>query len=300
MENIYDVAIIGAGPAGLTAAIYALRDDKRVLLLEGNIEGGQILNSTSVVNIPGFSEISGAEFIGRVLTQIDSFAGNKQLLTTAYEMVEDIVKKHNFIITTAEGNLFEAKTVICATGSSYRKLGVRGEDDLIGRGISFCSTCDAPFYKGKEVIVIGGGNSALTEALELSKFAKEVKIYQNLPMFTAGADLQDKVLTNSKISCSFNTEVKEFIKTNDKIRVVFNNSEVITDGVFIAIGLTPHNQYAENIAVLDSQGYIKSLVEGAYAAGDCKKITANQVVVACGSGAKAAIKACRYLNAKET
>lgn len=299
MKEIYDIAIIGAGPAGLTAAIYALRDDKKVILLEENVEGGQILNSSSVVNIPGFSEISGAAFIEKMLTQINSFPEAIKLLTTEYKTVQDVVKKHNFIITTTEGDTFEAKTVICATGSSYRRLGVDGEKDLIGKGISFCSTCDAPFYRGKDVAVIGGGNSALTEALELSKFASSIRIYQNLSMFTGSADLQDRVLINPKVSYTFNTEVRHFERVGNQIKIVFNNGEIVVDGVFIAIGLAPHNEYAKNIAVLDGQGYIKSMVEGAYAAGDCKKITANQVVVACGSGAKAAIKACRYLNTGE-
>lgn len=305
--KVYDIAIVGAGPAGLTAAIYALRDDKTVILFEKNVEGGQILNTNSIVNIPGFAEISGENFIDKMMDQIASLPNSDTLLTTVYEDVIDIRKEgDNFFITTDESpDGYVTKSVVCATGSTYRKLNVPGEQELIGKGVSFCSTCDAPFYRGKDVIVVGGGNSALTEAIELSKFVKSVHIYQNLPVLTAAPDLIAKVTENPKITVTCNSRITGFDRVGDQIKYwVAKNDEdpsiphqiKLTDGVFIAIGLAPYNKYASNIGKLDAQGYIDELVDGAYAAGDCKKITANQVVVACGSGAKAAIKACRYLN----
>lgn len=303
-QKIYDVAIIGGGPAGLTAALYAIRDDKKVVLFEKNIEGGQILNTNSVVNIPGFAQISGADFIDKMLEQITSLPGSGALMDTVYEDVQDIVDEEgNFTIHTNGEQPYFSKTIICATGSTYRTLGVTGEKELIGKGISFCSTCDAPFYRNKNVIVVGGGNSALTEALELSKFAQTVKIYQNLPSFTASQDLINRVENDVKITYQFNTTIVGFDKgdaSQIKYWISCDNSQQITttDGVFVAIGLAPNNEYAKHIASIDEQGYISTLVDGAFAAGDCKKITANQVVVACGSGAKAAIKACRYLNSK--
>ena len=305
-KPLYDIAIIGAGPAGLTAAVYALRDCKKVILFEKNIEGGQVLNTSSIVNIPGFSEISGEEFISKMIDQINSFDNTKELLYTEYQEVLNIQKSSShFEITTETNEVFYATSVVCATGSTYRTLKVPGEKELIGRGISFCSTCDAPFYKNKDVVVIGGGNSAMTEALELSNFAKSVHILQNLPSLTGSSDLIEKVQNNSKIIATFNVTVSGFAKDNGKINVLVHKSgvedllTVSVDGVFIAIGLEPNNHYMRNIGTVNEQGYIESLVDGAYAAGDCKKITANQVVVACGSGAKAAIKACRYLNSQK-
>ena len=301
--TLYDIGIVGAGPAGLTAAIYALRDNKKVILLEKDLEGGQALNSASIVNIPGFPEISGAEFTDRMLGQIKSFPQADKLLDIEYDNVVDIVKNNDvFEISTEDGRMHRARVIVCATGSTYRTLGVPGERGLIGKGISFCSTCDAPFYMNQEVVVIGGGNSALTEALELANFATKITIYQNLPTLTASQDLIERVRANPKITVQCNTVITGFDSAQGKILYWANteNSQIVgsTDGVFIAIGLSPNNHYMRNIGKIDNQGYIIELIDGAYAAGDCKRITANQVVIACGSGAKAAIKACRYLNTK--
>lgn len=296
--KIYDVAIVGAGPAGLTAALYAVRDDKKVILFEKNFEGGQLLNTHSIMNIPGFSEISGGDFAQKIMEQITSFAEPKQLLTIVYDGVENIVKDNNFTITTEDGSEYLSKTVICASGSTYRILDVPGEKELIGNGISFCSTCDAPFYRGKKVVIIGGGNSALTEAIELSKFVKEIIICQNLPFLTATKDLQEKIKTLSKVKTIFNRTVSSFERNKNGILIRLSGAEngvIEADGVFIAIGLAPDNAYAKNIATIDNGGYIEDTIEGAFAAGDCKRNKANQAVIACGDGATAAICACRYI-----
>ena len=309
IDNPVGIAIIGAGPAGLTAAIYALRDNKSVLLFEKNEVGGQIINSTKVTNIPGFKEISGYDFIENLKEQIMSI--NSGIIGLVEEEVIDVDKdnKNKSIIFKIKTNTAEyyAKSVIVATGSTYKTLNVKGEKELIGNGISFCSTCDAPFYKDKVVAVIGGGNSALTEAIELSSFAKKVIIIQDLEDLTAEQSLIDKMCSLKNIDYRTGALVEEFRKTQDgKISVYYYQwmaeygenclFHEDFDGVFIAIGMQPQNQCVSDITELSKDGYILCGHYMIECAGDCKKKTTRQVVTACGDGAEAAIKICRKLN----
>lgn len=306
---IYDIGIIGAGPAGLTAAIYALRDNKSVILFEKNYEmGGQILNSEKVVNIPGFPSISGAEFIENLIEQLNKAKKDGNGVFSFVETtVEDIWRANvrDLFIISDKKETYLAKKIILAAGSEYRLLGVPGEKELIGKGISFCSTCDAPFCKDKRVAVIGGGNSALTEALEIARFAKSVQIIQNLPYLTAEKSLCEKVNKEEKISICFDTTVLDFHEENNM--VVMNEKYIPSlsdmtshscyDQVFIAIGMQANNSFAKHIALLAADGYIlKPTDDGVFLAGDCMAKKVKQVATACGDGAQAAVLACRALN----
>lgn len=309
---IYDIGIIGAGPAGLTAAIYALRDNKSVILFEKNYEmGGQILNSEKVVNIPGFPSISGAEFIENLTEQLNKAKKDGDGVFSFIETTVGDIWRANvrdlFIISDKE-ETYLAKKIIIAAGSEYRLLGVSGERELIGRGISFCSTCDAPFCKGQKVAVIGGGNSALTEALEIAKFAESVKILQNLPYLTAEQSLCEKIKKEEKISIQFNTTVLDFYTSDNMIGIHTNYSDPAWnnpifekyeyfDHVFIAIGMQANNGFAKHIALLAADGYILTPTDdGVFLAGDCMAKKVKQVATACGDGAQAAVLACRALN----
>lgn len=307
--KFFDVAIVGAGPAGLTAAIYALRDNKNVILFEKDEVGGQALNSAKIVNIPGFPEISGYDFIENMKTQIEGIESGS--LTTVFEEVVNIRYKDHFespyVLVTKQGE-YLAKSIIIATGSKYRTLGVEGEERLIGRGISFCSTCDAPFYRGKIVAVVGGGNSAVTEAIELANFAKKVYILQNLDSLTAEKGLISKLESVDNIEIRTGVTITGFFKyyTADEISVDYTtktevdpeptSKSLAVNGVFLAIGMEPQNEFAKSCAYVDYNGYIAAtdrLVEGA---GDCLQKQVRQIVTACGDGAKAAVKICRLLN----
>lgn len=301
-EFIYDIGIIGAGPAGLTAAIYALRDNKSVILFEKNYEmGGQILNSEKVVNIPGFPSISGTEFIENLTEQLDKAKEDGNGVFSFVETtVEDVQRADvgDLFIIRDKREAYFAKKIIIAAGSEYRPLGVPGEEELIGRGISFCSTCDAPFCRGKKVAIIGGGNSALTEALEIAKFAESVKILQNLPYLTAEQSLCERVKKEEKISIQFNTAVLDFYTSDNMIGIHTNHSDPeYFDHVFIAIGMRANNDFAKHIALLTASGYILEPTDnGVFVAGDCMVKSVNQVATACGDGAQAAVLACRALN----
>lgn len=314
-NNPADIAIVGAGPAGLTATIYALRDNKNVILFDKDEIGGQILNSPKVTNILGFAEISGFDFIENVKEQIESIESGT--LNFFNEEVVDIVRREEikgdtvyswFEINTLT-NTYYSRSVIAATGSKYRTLGVLGEEELIGEGISFCSTCDAPFYKDKIVAVIGGGNSALTEALEISKFAKCIYVLQDLPYLTAEKSLQDAIMSDPKIIVWTNMRVKKFLKEKGQISIAFyekieGNPEgsISVDGVFEAIGMIPQNKCFRHIADLtgpnNDDGYILKMNEGAMGAGDCVQKQTRQVATACGDGANAAVMLCRELENK--
>lgn len=310
---IYDIGIIGAGPAGLTAAIYALRDNKNVILFEKNYEmGGQILNSEKVVNIPGFPSISGIEFVKNLTKQLKKAEKDGSGVFSFVETtIGDIWRANvgDLFIISDKKETYLAKKIIIAAGSEYRLLGVPGERELIGRGISFCSTCDAPFCKDKKVAVIGGGNSALTEALEIARFAESVEILQNLPYLTAEQSLCERVKEEEKISIQFNTTVLDFYEIDNKISVhmeykdpaafarIVSSSRNCYDQVFIAIGMCANNDFAKHITLLAADGYILTPTDdGVFLAGDCMAKKIKQVATACGDGAQAAVLACRALN----
>lgn len=310
--KLYDIAIVGAGPAGLTAAVYALRDNKNVILFEKNIEGGKVLSTPKIDNIPGFYGISGQHFINLMNHQIQSIVEDGfGSIETEYSEVVDVsgvVLTNGDVVYTLEtenDELFCAQKVIFATGNENRTLGVPGEKELIGNGICFCVTCDGPFYKDKVVAVIGGGNSALTEAIELSKYAKHVVVVQDLHELTAEKSLIKEVKKIKNIDILIDCKVVAFTQkycpqdSSSKIVVNLENYLSVTvDGVFEAIGFIPNNNVAKNVYDIDENGYFVNLQgpSGVFAAGDCRAKMHRQIVLACADGAEAAIKACQQLN----
>ena len=305
---MYDMIIVGGGPAGLTAAIYGRRNGKSALVLEKAVFGGQIVNSPKVENIPGFTSISGDEFGDQLLDQAMS-----QGAEVAMEEVTQVKKSDSgFTVVTSEGSEYEGKTVILATGTTHRTLGLPGESDLIGNGISFCAVCDGDFYRDKTVVMIGGGNSAFVESALLVGIVKKLIILQDMPVFTADQKLQDQVLPSEKVEAHTGTKVLSYAFSEEdptKLSGVTyeENGETKTascDGVFLAVGLVPENDAFKEWAELDSRGYFvpqnicTTKTPGIFVAGDCCQKTLRQVTTACADGAYAAIAACEFINEK--
>ncbi len=302
---MYDIIIVGGGPAGLTAAIYGLRAGKTVLVVEKNGFGGQIAYSPKVENIPGTKVISGAEFADKMTDQAMALGADVEL-----EKVVKVEKTGDtFRVLTEEESVFEGRTVILALGVKHRMLGLPGEEALIGSGISFCAVCDGAFYAGQEVAMIGGGNSALQEALLLSEVCSKVTVVQNLSGFTGEKKLADALLEKENVTAIFSTVVTEYLSENGALTGLrLKNTEtgaestVQVDGAFLAVGLVPENGPFAEHAQLNNWGYFDSgedcrtRTEGLFVAGDCRSKTIRQVVTASADGAIAAMNACRYLD----
>ena len=300
----YQVVIIGGGPAGLTAGLYCARAKFSALLIEQGIIGGKITNAERVENYPGFPKgVSGIE-LGQLIHQQATSYGLETMLAEVSTVVPG--RKHN-LVTTGEGD-FIAESIIIASGSQFRKLGVPGEDKFVGKGVSYCATCDGPLFKGKTVAVIGGGDSAVTEALYLSKFASSVKVIHRRSQLRASKIFEERAKAEPKIEFIWDTVVIEVegdgvvkqlkLKNtrNDKISVL----EVA--GVFVAIGSKPNSVQWRGLLPLDEEGYIitNELMEtkapGIFAAGDVRHNSARQAITAAGDGATAAVSATRFLS----
>ncbi len=301
---MHDIVIVGGGPAGLTAAIYGLRAGKTVLVIEKGGFGGQIAFSPKVENIPGTKLISGAEFADQLTEQAMALGADVELENvTQVEKLED-----HFRITTEEGNEYDGKTVILALGVKHRTLGLPGENELIGHGISFCAVCDGAFYEGQEVAMIGGGNSALQEALLLSEVCKKVTVVQNLADFTGEKKLADALLQKENVAVHFSTVVAGYEAKEGELcglQLKKENGESFAlkvDGAFLAVGLEPRNGAFSGLAKTNDWGYFDSAEDcttqtpGLFVAGDCRSKRIRQVVTAASDGAIAAMAACRYLD----
>ncbi len=300
---MYDIIIVGAGPAGLTAAVYALRAGKTALVIEKATFGGQIASSPKVENIPGTKEISGIAFADALVDQAVALGADVEL-----ENVTKVEKTgDNFCVTTEDGNTYEGKTVILATGVKHRKLGLDGEEDLIGNGISFCAVCDGAFYAGQDVVMVGGGNSALQEALLLSEVCRHVTVVQNLENFTGEKKLADALVARENVTVHFSALVTGYLTEDGTLRGIRINqngteSTISCDGVFLAVGLIPANEAFESLAATNDWGYFDSgedcltKTPGVFVAGDCRSKRIRQVVTASSDGAIAAMAACRYLD----
>ena len=303
---MHDIIIVGGGPAGLTAAVYGLRAGKSVLVVEKNGFGGQIAYSPKVENIPGTKVISGAEFADQLTDQAMALGADVELeKVIRVEKAED-----GFRVHTEEGSTFPGKTVILAVGVKHRTLGLPGEEELIGNGISFCAVCDGAFYTGQEVAMIGGGNSALQEALLLSEVCTKVTVVQNLGDFTGEKKLADALLAKENVTAIFNTVVSGYKTENGALTglklhndATGQESEISVDGAFLAVGLMPENEPFSQHAKLNAWGYFDSGEDcctdtaGIFVAGDCRSKRIRQVVTAAGDGAIAAMAACHYLDA---
>ena len=302
---MYDIIIVGGGPAGLTAAIYALRAVKSVLVIEKAGFGGQIAFSPKVENIPGTISISGSAFADQLTEQAMALGADVELENVIRVESENGIHR----VFTEEGSTFESKALILAVGVKHRMLGLPGEEELVGSGLSFCAVCDGAFYAGQDVAMIGGGNSAMQEALLLSEVCRKVTIVQNLAFFTGEQKLAEALMHRENVEVLFSTivtayEATDGVLTGLKLRSEETGEEhtISVDGAFLAVGLVPENGAFAHLAALDSRGYFaagedcRTATPGVYVAGDCRCKTVRQVTTAAADGAIAATTACRYLD----
>ena len=298
---MYDIIVIGGGPAGLTAAIYARRANKSVLVIEKGSFGGQITFSPKVENIPGFSEVTGNEFAEKLVEQALGLDAEVECA----EVLE--IKQGDIKTVVTDSGEFEAKTVIIATGAKHRMLGLAREEEFVGEGISFCAVCDGAFYAGRDVAVIGGGNSALQEAILLADLANKVYVVQNLDFLTGEQKLQEKLAAKENVEIILGHTVKGIIGDTTLTGITIadsndNEKQLDIDGMFVAIGLIPQNEAFEGVINLDERGYVTSdencltNADGIFVAGDCRSKKIRQVATAAADGAVAALAACDYLD----
>jgi thioredoxin reductase (NADPH) len=304
MSKEYDIIIIGGGPAGLSAGIYASRARLRTLLIEKGMFGGLIANAELVENYPGFPEgISGFDIGERMYQQASRFG----LETISAEVTSVDPLKDIKTIITSEGN-FSARAIIIASGAERKRLGVPGEEMFINRGVSYCATCDGALFKDRIVAVVGGGDSAIEEALFLTRFASKVIIVHRRNQLRASKMAQERALSNKKLEFLWDTIVEE-IKGNNKVsELVVRNvktgetSKIVVDGVFVYVGQIPNTSFLKGQIPLDKEGYILTddrmgtQIKGVYAAGDIRKNSSRQVITAAGDGATAAISAEKFLS----
>ena len=302
---MYDIIVVGGGPAGMTAALYAQRNGKSALVIEKNGFGGQMTNSPKIENYPGTEQISGNELADQMMGQIMAQGADIEIA----EVTGITADGERKVVTTDDGEAYECKAVIIANGVKHRMLGLPGEEDLIGDGISFCAVCDGDFYTDKVVCVAGGGNSALQEAILLSDKCAKVIMLQDLPFFTGEQKLQDILFARDNVLTHVNKDITAMSSDKNGLRGIEITDRtsgvrqfIACDGLFEAIGLIPENEAFANVAELNEYGYFatgekcNTKTPGVFVAGDCRKKDIRQIATACGDGAVAALAACRYIN----
>ncbi|WP_108671589.1 thioredoxin-disulfide reductase [Peribacillus acanthi] len=302
-EQIYDVVIIGAGPAGMTAAVYTSRANLTTLMLERGIPGGQMANTEEVENYPGFDHILGPELSTKMFDHAKKFGAEY-----AYGDVQEIVDGEEYKLIKAGSKEYKARAVIISAGAEYKKIGVPGEKELGGRGVSYCAVCDGAFFKNKELFVIGGGDSAVEEGVYLTRFASKVTIVHRRDELRAQKILQQRAFDNEKVDFIWNTTLKQINEKDGKVGSVTLTStetgeerELPADGVFIYIGMLPLTKPFESLGITNENGYIvtneqmETKVEGIFAAGDIREKTLRQIVTATGDGSIAAQNAQHYV-----
>lgn len=303
-----DLLILGSGPAGCTAGIYAARAGLETMIVSGNQEGGQLTMTSSIENFPGFEEINGFELMNKMKEQ----AVKLGVKFANDHIVEVDFSNRPFVCSSQNGHSYKARAVIIATGSSAKWLNIESEKKYLGYGVSACATCDGFFYRGRTVVVVGGGNSAVSEALYLATLADKVILVHRRNQFRADKILQDRVLNNKKIVVEWNSVVEEILGEDEPKKVTgikIRNVETDTvktldaDGVFVAVGHQPNTDIFKGNLVLDAKGYIETrgkssetIVEGVFAAGDVKDPKYKQAVISAGSGAIAAMDAIEFLD----
>lgn len=312
MSTVYDVVIIGAGPAGLSAGLYAARAKMKTLILEKSKAGGQIVTTDEVANYPGsIANATGPSLTARMIEQCEEFGVERKKEAVIDINLDGDIKK---IVT--EDSTYEAKSVIVATGATPRKLGAPGENDFIGKGVSYCATCDADFFTDFEVFVIGGGDTAVEEAIYLTKFARKVTIVHRRDEFRAAKSIVEKAMKNEKINVIWNSEVSEIKGEGIVESIVLKNrvtgelTEYLaheddgTFGIFVFVGYLPNTSIFKDVLTLDDSGYIitdenmKTNIEGVFAAGDVRVKSLRQVVTATADGAIASVQAEKYIEHK--
>ncbi len=309
--DFYDLIIVGGGPTALTTAIYAARDGYDVLVIERSVLGGQSAITERLDNYPGFPEgVTGAEFAHRVIEQAQRFGVE---LLSAQNVVRVGNDADAHFVETESGNRYRGNSLLIATGSTYKRLGVPGEEDFIGAGVHFCATCDGPFYRGREVMVIGGGNSAIEEAAFLTRFCPKVTILVRGPELTASKIASTKAEQSPEIELRFNAEVVEFKGQNHRLTGVVTKNrqtgaveELHPAGVFIFIGLSPNSDQFKDAVKVDAQGFImtgidfQTSTEGIFAAGDVRAGSTKQLVSAAGEGAAASLAIREHLRGHDS
>lgn len=299
---MYDIIIIGSGIAGLTSAIYALNNKRKVLILESQTYGGQIINSNIINNYPGFLEISGFDLMTNIYNQVKNLGG-----VIKYEEVLEITKNKKII---TKNETYEAKSIIISTGLAPRKLNLENEDKFIGKGISYCATCDGSFYKDKVVMVVGGGNTAIEDVIYLSNICKKVYLVYRRKELRKDVNLTEKVKELSNVEIIYNSNIEKLNgdESLNSVDIINKDTEKITniiiDGLFVAIGKIPSGNIFKDLLNVTENGYIitdedcHTNIEGIYAAGDIRKKKLRQLVTAASDGAIAAIEAIKYINKK--
>ncbi|MBC1474985.1 thioredoxin-disulfide reductase [Listeria grandensis] len=302
-EKIYDVIIIGAGPAGMTAALYTSRADLDTLMIERGVPGGQMVNTADIENYPGFDSILGPDLSEKM------FSGAKQFgAAYAYGDIKSVENGEEYKTVVAGSKTFKARSIIIATGAEHRKLGAEGEDKYSGRGVSYCAVCDGAFFKNRELIVVGGGDSAVEEGAYLTRYASKVTIVHRRDKLRAQQILQDRAFKNEKIEFVWNSTVEEIIGDDMKVtgaRLVStidgSTSELNADGAFIYVGLVPLSSAFKELGILDNEGYVmtneemETSIPGIFAAGDVRVKSLRQVVTATGDGGLAGQNAQKFV-----
>ena len=304
MAREYDVIIVGGGPAGLTAGIYTARARLRTLLVEKGVIGGQIANAELVENFPGFPDgMSGFE-LGQLMEKQASKHGLETLVAGVFGIELD---RHDKVVRTTEG-VFQARALIIAGGSEHRKLGVPGEEEFLGKGVSYCATCDGAFFSDQAVAMVGGGDAAITEALFLTRFASKVTVIHRRDQLRAGALLRERAAANPKLDFLWNSVVEAIIGDSEVNALQLRNvktgvrSTLDVSGIFVSIGQHPNTDYLRGLLSLDENGQVitndrmETQIPGIFAAGDIRHNSARQAITAAGDGATAAISAERYLS----
>ncbi|WP_142322897.1 thioredoxin-disulfide reductase [Bacillus paramycoides] len=302
-EKIYDVIIIGAGPAGMTAAVYTSRANLSTLMLERGIPGGQMANTEDVENYPGYESILGPDLSNKMFEHAKKFGAEY-----AYGDVKEVIDGKEYKTIVAGKKEYKARAIIVASGAEYKKIGVPGEKELGGRGVSYCAVCDGAFFKGKELVVIGGGDSAVEEGVYLTRFASKVTIVHRRDTLRAQKILQDRAFQNEKVDFIWNHTIKEINDTNGKVGSVTlvdinsgEEQEVKTDGVFVYIGMLPLSKPFVELGITNENGYVETnermetKVPGIFAAGDVREKMLRQIVTATGDGSIAAQSAQHYV-----
>lgn len=302
-DKIYDVIIIGAGPAGMTAAVYTSRANLSTLMIERGVPGGQMMNTEEVENYPGYDSILGPDLSNKMFEHAKKFGAEY-----AYGDIKEIIDGKEFKIVKAGSKEFKARAIIIATGAEYKKLGVPGENELGGRGVSYCAVCDGAFFKNKQLVVVGGGDSAVEEGVYLTRFAEKVTIVHRRDQLRAQKILQDRAFANEKVDFIWNHTVKAINEKDGKVGSVTlvstvdgTEKEFPCDGVFIYIGMIPLTKPFENLGITNEAGYIETnelmetKVPGIFAAGDVREKQLRQIVTATGDGSIAAQSAQHYI-----
>jgi len=300
---MHELIIIGGGPAAISASIYAARKKIKTVLIAKEI-GGQVTRTASIENYPGFGSISGPDLVKKLFNHLESLINNEFEIKKGTE-VKKIKQENSLLEVETDDGSYQAKTVLIVTGAHPKKLSIPGEDEFSGKGVSYCSTCDAPIFKDKEVAVVGGGNAGLEASIDLSKYASKIYLFEYMDKLSGDEYLQEKVNQDSKVNVITKARIKR-IKGSKFVEILVysdngQNKEIQVQGIFIEIGSNPNSAFVKNMVELNELGEIKidsknrTSVENIFAAGDVTDISHKQIVIATGQGAKAVLNAYDYL-----